>query len=64
MAAGTLTVSIESVAHAAMKEAAQRVYDETGMRISSVEFQWLDLSTAEERRKVVTSVSMETTTDH
>lgn len=57
------TISVEKVAHDKMREVAETILKETGLRIDSVQFQWVNSATVADRNAaVILSVRMDTTT--
>ena len=62
MATAEITVAVEKVAHDAMRELAQAIWDKHGVCVHSVRFSWLDVSGIGEPQLKVTDVVVETLT--
>ena len=50
----------EQSIHEKMRSLAEQISDEHGIAIQSVRFRWLDCSTPQQTRSVLTTVEMET----
>ena len=61
MAENKINVPIEKVVHDALKEVAQNVMDEYNIRINSINFGWVDISTHQKRRFIVDYTNANTT---
>lgn len=55
-----ITVEINELVHSACAEMAQSISDAYGVQIQSVEFDWLDASTAEKQNELVASTTAKT----
>jgi len=59
MANGKIKVSVEQVIHDALESLAQKVFDQYGIQIHSVDFGWWDVSSVAKRRMMVSSVRVD-----
>ena len=57
-----ITVAVEKVAHDAMRDLAQAIWDKHCVCVRSVRFSWADVSTPVESRLLVMDVEAETMT--
>lgn len=55
-------IPIESVVHDAFRDLAQTIFDQHGIVVQSVSFEWLDASSCDRTRMVVTDISTHTLT--
>lgn len=62
MAEAEITVAVEKAVHNALRELAQTVWDKHGICVRSVRFSWVDVSSNEEQKMIVTEVEAETLT--
>lgn len=60
METNEITVVVEKVAHDAMRELAQAIWDKHGVCVRSVRFSWLDVSSLAEQRLLVKDVDADT----
>lgn len=59
-----MSVVVEQSIHDALKEVAQRIFDEFTISLHNVRFTWRDESKLEEHILAVASVSVESQTNH
>lgn len=51
-----IKVSIEQVIHKTLREAIQRISDQRHIQVDSLSINWIDFSTPEESKHIVTSI--------
>lgn len=61
MASVEISVAVERAVHDALKAAAQRIFDEHGIRVDEVNLQWLNVSTSDRIRYRVIETQARTT---
>lgn len=61
MAEAKVTVAVEKAISDEIRNMAQAIFDEYGIRINSAEFSWIDASTVEENCCFVSGVTVSTT---
>lgn len=60
MADGTnISVSVERAVHDALCDLAKNIYEQHGIQVNSAFFEWVDVSTHEQRRALITSVTID-----
>lgn len=64
MNADNISVVVEQSIHDALKEVAQRIFDEFAISLHSVRFTWRDESRLAEHVLAVASVTVESQTNH
>lgn len=62
MADGTIAVAVEKAVHDALRDLAQAVFNQHGICIKNVAFDWLDFSTYNTSKMIVSGVTAETVT--
>jgi len=62
MASGNITVAVERAVHDGLCKFAQRIFDEHGIQIRSVNIDWWDISTAGEHKTIVAAVQVDSKT--
>lgn len=53
-------ISVEKTVHSAFAELAQNIANEYGVQVNSVTFDWLDMSTASEKKLFVAGTNADT----
>lgn len=60
MAKAEISVAVEKAVHSAFAELAQNIADNHGIKVNSVTFGWLDMSTAPEQKLLVAETNVDT----
>lgn len=60
--ASNLTVAVEPTVHKVLAETVQAIFDQHGIRVDEVKFEWLDVSDMHRARQSLTSVCVRATT--
>lgn len=55
-----MVISAETTVHDALRDFAQRIHDDYGMRIRGVTIEWLEFAVRGEQKAVVAGVEMDT----
>lgn len=57
-----ISVAVERAVHDALCDLAKSIYERHGIQVNSAFFEWVDVSTHEQRRALVTSVTVDSKT--
>lgn len=64
MANGNIEISLEAVAHDAIKETVQGIYDQTGIRVDEIKLSWIDESIPGSPHVKLAGIELRTTKRH